>query len=129
MHSQRIVCAGGIAGKNAFLMQTYADITGREMAISGSNQTCALGAAVAASVLAGPNRGGHASLTEACAAMTSLGDTLYRPDPERHKIYNSLYSLYLELHDAFGGVNRSADLSRIMKVLLTLKEQAVRGEK
>lgn len=124
VHSERIVCAGGIAGKNAFLMQTYADITGREMAVSSSNQTCALGAAVAAAVLAGPKNGGYASLHEACAAMTSLGDTVYRPDPKRHETYNQLYKLYLEINDAFGGVNTSADLSRVMKDLLDLKDNA-----
>lgn len=124
VHSDRIVCAGGIAGKNAFLMQTYADITGREMALSSSNQTCALGAAVAAAVLAGPEQGGYASLTEACGAMTSLAETVYRPDPERHAVYNRLYALYLDIHDAFGGVNRSADLSRIMKDLLDIKDKA-----
>ncbi|MCC5843887.1 MAG: ribulokinase [Verrucomicrobia bacterium] len=122
VHSERIVCAGGIAGKNAFLMHTYADITGREMAVSSSNQTCALGAAVAAAVLAGPENGGHATLAEACDTMTSLGDTVYRPDPERHQTYNQLYKLYLQVHDAFGGVNPSADLSRVMKDLLDLKD-------
>lgn len=124
VRSDRVVCAGGIAGKNAFLMQTYADITGREMAVSSSNQTCALGAAVAAAVLAGPDNGGHASLEDACAAMTRLGDKIYRPDPARHAVYNQLYALYMQVHDAFGGVNKSADLSRVMKDLLTLKEQA-----
>jgi L-ribulokinase len=124
VRSERIVCAGGIAGKNAFLMQTYADITGREMALSSSNQTCALGAAVAAAVLAGPENGGYASLQEACDAMTSLAETVYKPDPARHKAYNRLYALYLEVHNAFGGVNRSADLARIMKDLLDIKDAA-----
>lgn len=93
------------------------------MAVSSSNQTCALGAAVAAAVLAGPERGGHASLTEACAAMTRLGDKVYKPDPARHATYNELYKLYLQVHDAFGGVEKSADLSRVMKDLLNLKDK------
>lgn len=123
VRSERIVCAGGIAGKNAFLMQTYADITGREMSVSSSSQTCALGAAVAAAVLAGPENGGHASLRDACDAMTSPAPTVYKPDPDRHEAYNRLYALYLQLHDAFGGVNRSADLSRVMKDLLDIKDR------
>ena len=55
----RVVCAGGIAEKNPMLMQVYADITGREMLVSGSSQTCALGSAVSAAVLAGASNGGY----------------------------------------------------------------------
>ncbi|MDL5055609.1 ribulokinase [Oscillatoria laete-virens NRMC-F 0139] len=42
-----VVCCGGIAEKNAVLMQIYADVTGCEMKVSRSPQTCALGSAVA----------------------------------------------------------------------------------
>jgi ribulose kinase len=38
----------GIAEKNAILMQTYADILGREMYRAASRQACARGSAVAA---------------------------------------------------------------------------------
>jgi ribulose kinase len=55
----RVVCAGGIAEKNAMLMQIYADITGCTMQVAGSSEACALGSAVSAAVLAGahPYRG------------------------------------------------------------------------
>ena len=53
--------------------------------------------------------------------MTGLAKKQYRPDAKRRKVYNELYRLYLQVHDAFGGVNRSADLSRVMKDLLALK--------
>ncbi len=49
----RVVCCGGIAEKNTLLMQIYADVTGRTMQVAGSSQACALGSAVAATVLAG----------------------------------------------------------------------------
>jgi len=58
----------------------------------------------------------------ACAPSARLGDKIHRPDPARHAVYNQLYALHMQVHDAFGGVNKSADLSRVMKDLPTLKE-------
>ncbi|MDQ8195813.1 ribulokinase [Coraliomargarita sp. SDUM461004] len=115
---ERVVCAGGIAEKNALLMQIYADVTGREMRVSGSSQACALGSAVGAAVLAGA----HPDFSSAQAAMTSLKDIVYRPDPAAHATYNQLFKLYQEIHDAFGGVNSNADLGQVMKQLLNIKE-------
>ncbi len=116
----RIVCAGGIAEKNAMLMQIYADVTGREMCVSASSQTCALGAAVGAAVIAGAYPDFHS----AQAAMTSLKDVVYRPNPEAHAVYNKLFALYSQIHDAFGGVSKTADLGHVMKDLLDIKEAA-----
>jgi len=118
-----VVCCGGIAEKNAFLMQIYADVIGIPMRVAASAQACALGAAVAASVLAGPKKGGHASFDAAQKAMTSLKEIAYEPDPARQKIYDELYALYRQLHDAFGGVGKQADLSGIMKKLIEIKHR------
>ncbi len=118
---QRVVCCGGIAEKDAFLMQIYADVTGCAMQVTGSAQACALGAAVAAAVLAGPDKGGYADFPSAEKAMTSLKPIEYRPIPENQAAYEKLYRLYLQLHDAFGGVNRAADLSGVMKELIAIK--------
>ena len=118
----RIVCAGGIAEKNALLMQVYADVTGCEMRVAGSGQACALGAAISAAVLAGV----HSSFAVAQKKMTSLKPKRYRPDASRQKVYDKLYVLYRSLHDAFGGVKRDADLSGIMKELIRIKEEANR---
>lgn len=115
---ERIVCAGGIAEKNAMLMQIYADVTGREMCVSGSSQACALGSAAGAAVLAGA----HPDFKSAQAAMTSLKDIVYKPDPAAHAVYNQLFALYSSLHDAFGGVDHQADLGSVMKELLRIKE-------
>jgi L-ribulokinase len=116
----RVVCAGGIAEKNSMLMQIYADVTGREMCISSSSQTCALGAAVGAAVIAGE----YPDFKSAQDAMTSLKDLVYRPKPEAHAVYNQLFALYSQLHDAFGGVADAADLGNVMKDLLKLKDAA-----
>ena len=117
---KRVVCAGGIAEKNPFLMQTYADITGCTMLVAGSSQACALGSAISAAVLAGE----HADFATAGKKMTALIDVAYKPNPAARRTYNQLYKLYRQLYDSFGGLNKSADLSGVMKDLLTLKEKA-----
>ena len=55
--------------------------------------------------------------------MTSLKDIAYTPNPENQKTYNDLYRLYRAMHDAFGGVNTSPDLSRLMKDLIAIKQR------
>ena len=116
----RIVCAGGIAEKNPMLMQIYADVTGCTMLVSGSSQACALGAAVSAAVLAGA----HPDFPAAQKKMTSLKKVAYKPKAAAQKTYDELYRLYRQLHDSFGGLEKSADLSRVMKELLKIKEFA-----
>ena len=120
----RVVCAGGIAEKNPLLMQIYADVTGCTMRVAGSSQACALGSAVSAAVLAGA----HPDFPTAQAAMTSLKKISYKPSPAAQKTYDQLYALYRQNHDAFGGLNKSTDLSRVMKDLLEIKESASRSE-
>jgi len=120
---RRVVCSGGIAEKNPLLMQIYADVTGCVMQVAGSNQACALGAAVSASVLAGPEKGGHPDFKTAQHAMTSLSETQYIPLPENQAVYNELYILYRQLHDAFGGLNKVADFSDVMKNLIGIRER------
>ncbi len=120
MPVDRIVCAGGIAEKNPLLMQIHADITGCTMQVSGSSQACALGSAIAAAVLAGA----HKDFPTAQKKMTSVQAKSYRPIAANRKVYDQLYALYRTTHDAFGGVNKSSDLSRVMKDLLALKSAA-----
>jgi L-ribulokinase len=113
----RIVCAGGIAEKNPMLMQIYADITGCTMQVSGSSQACALGSAIGAAVRAGA----HKDFPSAQKAMTRVKPKTYRPITANQKVYDQLYHIYRQVHDAFGGLNKNADLSRVMKRLLEIK--------
>lgn len=117
---ERIVCSGGIAEKNPVLMQIYADVIDCEMRVSRSSQSCALGAAIGASVVAGA----HSDFKAAQAAMTGLKDISYKPIEENQAVYNRLYALYRELHDSLGGVNDTAKLGHVMKDLLAIKGQA-----
>jgi L-ribulokinase len=122
VRTDRVICTGGIAEKNPLLMQIYADVTGCVMHVAGSSQTCALGSAIAAAVLAGA----HPDFAAAEGAMTSLKPTRYEPRQENRPIYDRLYALYRELHDSFGGLSKSANLSKVMKSLMDIKD-AQRG--
>lgn len=122
----QVVNCGGIAEKSPFVMQTYADVTGRPMRISRSAQTCALGSAIAGAVVAGPAAGGYANFAEAQEAMTGLKTTTYQPDVAAHAVYRELYPLYRSLHDAFGTQAWSGSLHHVMKGLLDVRSKARR---
>jgi len=81
-----VVNCGGIAEKSAITMQIYADVTGRPMKISRSAQTCALGSAIAAAVLAGA----HQDFATAQRKMTGLKPKVYKPNPKAHAVYQEL---------------------------------------
>jgi L-ribulokinase len=121
----RVVCCGGIAEKNDLFMQIYADVLGQPMLVAGSPQTPALGAAVSAAVTAGYRAGGYDNWTDAQARMTTLKEKRFEPRPDAHQVYDELYRIYRELHDAFGGVGGArSDVGTVMKRLLTIKEHA-----
>ena len=125
---ERVICCGGIAEKNELFMQIYADVIGQPMLVAGSPQTPALGSAVAAAVTAGAAKGGYDSWTEAQDRMTSLKEKRFEPRPEAQRVYDQLYVLYRELHDAFGlPTGARADLGTIMKRLLDIKQAAGHG--
>ncbi|MHC4559933.1 MAG: FGGY-family carbohydrate kinase, partial [Planctomycetota bacterium] len=117
-----VINCGGIAEKNPLLMQIYADVTGRQMNISRSAQSCALGSCIAGAVVAGKKTGGFDNVPEAQGAMCGIKDTTYKPIPENHKLYTKLYSLYMQLHDAFGTTDYSGKLANVMKELLDIKD-------
>ncbi len=120
----QIVNCGGIAEKNPLVMQIYADITGRPMKVSRSQQTCALGAAIAGAVVAGKAAGGYDDVPAAQARMTGLKRTAYRPNPKAHAVYEQLYPLYRKLHDAFGTRDWTGGLYDVMKRLLEIRAAA-----
>jgi L-ribulokinase len=119
---REVINCGGLAVKNSLLMQIYADITGRPMKISRSEQAPALGAAVFAAVAAGASAGGYNSIPAAQSAMTGIGGE-YTPIPENHKIYRQLYILYRQLYDGFGTRKWSGRMFNVMKKLLDIRDE------
>ncbi len=121
-----VINCGGIAEKNPLLMQIYADVIGREMKIARSAQTCALGSAVAGAVVAGKAAGGYDSFDQAQKAMCAVKKITYKSDPQNNKVYQKLYSIYKQLHDAFGLASFSGKMANVMKELLDIKDKAAR---
>jgi L-ribulokinase len=120
---EEVINCGGLAVKNATLMQIYADILGRPMKISGSDQTCALGAAIFGAISAGQEASGYADVGEAQKAMTRCRDTVYTPDPQNQRTYTEIYKLYMQLHDGFGTTTWSGNMANVMKDLLEIRER------
>ncbi len=117
---EEVVNCGGIAEKSAFVMQIYADVCNRPMKVSRSAQTCALGSAIFGSVVGGA----YATAEEAQAKMTGVKDRVYVPDPSAVAVYQRLYTLYRQLHDAFGTAEWSGSLANVMKDLISIREEA-----
>jgi len=115
----QIVNCGGIAEKSPLTMQIYADVTGRPMKISRSAQTCALGSAIAAAVIAGA----HKDYATAQKKMTGLKPIVYKPNAKAHAVYKKLYACYKELHDAFGTKEWNGNLYGVMKELIEIRSQ------
>jgi L-ribulokinase len=116
-----VVACGGIAEKNALLMQIYADVLKMPVKVSRSAQTCALGAAVFGAVVGGA----HETVEEAQAAMTGLKDVVYKPCAEAASVYDELYRSYRTLHDSLG-LPGEHDMSRAMKDLIAIRSKAAR---
>ena len=123
-----IINCGGLAVKNPLLMQIYADVTGRPMKVSRSEQTCALGAAIFGAVAAGKEAGGFTDVSEAREAVCGVRDEIFTPAAENREVYGNMYTLYRELHDAFGTEEWSGNPARVMKELITIREKQ-RGKK
>ncbi len=88
-----IIALGGVAKKSSFVMQTVADVLNMPIKVARSEQTCALGSAMAASVVAGV----HKDISEAQKHMGSGFEKEYYPDEKRAAIYDRLYEKYKKL--------------------------------
>jgi L-ribulokinase len=97
-----IVACGGLPERNKLLMQIYADVTGRGIKVSASQQTPALGSAMFGAVAAGRAAGGYDSIFEAAQEMARLKDEVYVPNAEHKAVYDQVYAEYALLHDYFG---------------------------
>jgi L-ribulokinase len=117
-----VVNCGGLASKNDMLMQIYADVTGRPMKISRSEQTPALGAAIFAAVAAGKKAGGYENVPQAQKMMTGTAAE-FKPDRKNNQVYRELYKLYKQLHDAFGTSAWSGQMNNVMKDLLEIRDR------
>lgn len=88
-----VIAIGGVAKKNPFVMQVVSDVLNMPIKVAASEQTCALGSAMAASVVAGV----YKDIPAAQKAMGGGFEKEYHPDPARAKKYETLFRKYKEL--------------------------------
>jgi L-ribulokinase len=110
---KEIVNCGGIAEKNPFVMQIYADVCNRPIKISRSAQTCALGSAIFGAVVGGA----YKTTEQAQRRMTGIKPQVFKPNKQAAAVYAELYTLYRQLHDSFAAPNR------LMKDLIALRDR------
>ena len=115
---KRLIACGGIARKNPFLMQIYADVLNRGIEVVRSAQAPALGAAMFGAVAAGSAGGGYDDIADAAREMGGVDDKKYMPIPENVEVYDRLYAEFKLLHDYFGRGGND-----VMKRLKKIKEQ------
>lgn len=115
---EELYAAGGIAEKDELMMQIYADVTNREIKISGSPQAPALGSAIFGAVAGGY----FPSVAAAAAVMAKVKDRIYRPIPAHVEIYQKLYEEYMALHDYFGRGSND-----VMKRLKRIRQQVYKS--
>ncbi len=85
-----VIGLGGVAKKAPFVMQTVADVLGMNIRIARSEQACALGSAMSASVACGI----HPTVEAAQKAMGSGFEREYAPDRANTAKYDALYKKY-----------------------------------
>jgi L-ribulokinase len=88
-----VIAIGGVAKKNPFVMQIVADILNMPIKVISSEQTCALGSAMAAAVVAGV----YKDIPSAQKAMGGGFEKEYHPDPTRAEKYEVLFKKYKDL--------------------------------
>ncbi|NLB91609.1 MAG: ribulokinase [Clostridiales bacterium] len=95
---QNLFACGGIAHKNPFMMQLYADVLGKNIRVAKSQEAPALGSAMFGAVAAGA----YKTIAQAAEKMGGILDVVYTPNKENQKKYRYLYEEYVRLHDYFG---------------------------
>lgn len=119
---KKVVNCGGIAEKNPLVMQIYANVLNRPMAIAASSQTVALGAAIMGSAAALKGQPEYDNVQNIQNRICHLKSRVFEPEITEVEVYNKLYQLYCQLHDAFGLGIENKSLNNVMKQLLQIKK-------
>ncbi len=91
-----VAALGGVAKKSDFVMQIVTDVLDMPVSLVKSEQTCALGSAMAASVAAGI----HKNFEDAQAAMGGGFEKEFTPRPAFVKKYQELYKKYVQFSES-----------------------------
>ena len=90
---ESVIGIGGISQKSPFVMQTLADVLGMPIKVAKTEQACAFGAAMFASVVAGI----YPTVEDAQKAMGKGFLSEYVPNETNRQIYSDRYKKYLSL--------------------------------
>ena len=88
-----VIALGGVAKKSPFVMQVVCDVLNMPILIARSEQTCALGSAMAAAVVSEI----HTDIETAQKQMGGGFEKEYHPKPENVEIYKTLFDRYQRL--------------------------------
>jgi L-ribulokinase len=88
-----VIALGGVAKKSDYVMQVMANVLNKPILVASSEQACALGSAMAASVAGGI----YSDFEAAKKAMGSGFETEYQPEPYMAQKYLLLYQHYNKL--------------------------------
>jgi L-ribulokinase len=88
-----MIALGGVAKKSPLVMQIVCDVLNMPIQVARSEQACALGSAMAASVVAGV----YATVAEAQQKMGGGIEKEYFPIPENVEKYKAVYEKYKKL--------------------------------
>jgi len=120
-----IIVTGGNPIKNKLLLNILANVTRMEIKIADCPYTSALGAAMYATVAAGTERGGYATIQDASSKMAHLKEKTFIPNNADKKTYSRLYSEYTLLHDYFGYGHNDA-MKRLKNLRMNILEKKQR---
>ncbi len=95
-----IIAIGGVAKKSPYIMQMMADILSMPIHVHKFEHTCALGAAMFATVVAGI----HATVADAMKTMGQGFEGTYLPNQHLKAIYQIRYEKYISLGNFAGGM-------------------------
>lgn len=88
-----IIATGGIPNKSPYVVQVLADVLGYDVQVVDSDQTCALGSAIFASLASGI----YDDIQEAKKVMAAKVVRTYSPNLVTQKAYEDLYHRYMTL--------------------------------
>lgn len=97
----QLYACGGIAAKNPYMMQVYADVTGKAIKVSASAEAVAHGSAIFGALAAGKKDGGYDDVSEAIGKMACGYSGEYVPNPNKKALYDGKYAKYVAMSDFF----------------------------
>lgn len=109
---KRVIAAGGIAKKDPFTTQLFADVLGINIEVPKSKLSSSLSSAIHAAIASGCDP------DKTVKQMSTPIEKVYVPNPEAKSVYDELYAEYVKLYDFFG-----RDQDSVMKRLIKIKNR------